>query len=147
MKKKSLLWISALLLILAGCSSDEIGDASDLVGYWKVIGTEQVEDPSSQGGLCFTKNGEIIEWGMNSKIWYERHTGKWWVSDEGKLEVDVYEGSMCRVYTGIEKLSKNNLIIRNWGGFAGTSREKGSDVEYKKLNHAPNYDNLSKIEW
>ena len=68
------------MLMLAGCSSDEIGDASDLVGYWKVIGTEQVEDPSSQGGLCFTKNGEIIEWGMNSKYWQERHTGKWWMS-------------------------------------------------------------------
>ena len=169
MKKVSILWMSALLLMLAGCSGDELivagdsgdelmvagnsgdetGDASDLVGYWKVIDQEKSEgkDPNTMGGLCFKENGEIIAWGKGSENWYERYTGKWWVSDEGELLVDVYEGTMCHVYTGIERLSKTRLVIRNWGGFVGTSREEGYDVEYMKLDHAPNYDHLSKYEW
>ena len=152
MKKKCFLWLGAFLLMLAGCSSDETGEASDLMGYWKVIDQEDQEqsenrNPNAMGGLCFKKNGEIIEWGKTSTNWYETYTGKWWVSDEGELLVDVYEGSMCHVYTGIERLSKTHLVIRSWGGFAGTSREDGHDTEYTKLDHAPNYDNLSKYEW
>ena len=87
MKKVSILWMSALLLMLAGCSGDETGDASDLVGYWKVIDQEKSEgkDPNTMGGLCFKENGEIIAWGKGSENWYERYTGKWWVSDEGEL--------------------------------------------------------------
>jgi hypothetical protein len=60
--------------------------------------------------------------------------------------VDVYEGVMCPIYTAIEKLSKTHLVIRSWGGFAGTSREEGHDVEYLKLENAPNYDNLNQIQ-
>ena len=97
MKKKSLLWISTLLLIsgmLCACSSDEedetsmstaetsdlssdeedetsmsTAETSDLLGYWKVIADNQTEikDNNSQGGLCFKNDGEIIEWAMNSE--------------------------------------------------------------------------------
>ena len=131
MKEKSLLWISVLLLMsgmLCACSSHEEDETSTLCGYWKVISDNQneIKDNNSQGGLCFKNDGEIIEWAMNSESWYEIHRGKWWVSDE--------------------KLSKTHLVIRSWGGFAGTSREEGHDVEYLKLENAPNYDNLNQIQ-
>ena len=121
MKKKRLLWMSMLLLILAGCSSDDEITDKDLVGYWKDISDNQTEikDNNSQGGLCFKNDGEIIIWGMNFESWYEIHSGKWWVSDEGDIMVDVYEGSMCHIYTAIERLSKTHLVIRSWGGFVG----------------------------
>ena len=165
MKKKRLLWMSMLLLIsgmLCACSSDEedemsmldetsmsTAETSDLLGYWKVISDNQTEikDNNSQGGLCFKNDGEIIEWAMNSESWYEIHRGKWWVSDEGDIMVDVYEGVMCRIYTAIERLSKTHLVIRSWGGFVGTPREEGHDVEYLKLENAPNYDNLNQIHF
>ena len=159
MKKKRLLWMSMLLLIsgmLCACSSDEedetsmsTAETSDLLGYWKVIANNQTEikDNNSQGGLCFKNDGEIIVWGMNSESWYEIHSGKWWVSDEGDIMVDVYEGSMCHIYTAIERLSKTHLVIRSWGGFGGTPREKGYDVEYLKLENAPNHDNLNQIHF
>ena len=51
MKKKSLLWISALLLILAGCSSDDDAlnneitiNEKNILGYWE-------STASSKGGL------------------------------------------------------------------------------------------------
>ena len=159
MKKKSLLWMSVLLLMsgmLCACSSDEedetsmsTAETSDLLGYWKVIADNQtgIKDSNSQSGLCFKNDGEIIEWAMNSESRYEIHSGKWWVSDEGEIMVDVYEGVMCPIYTAIEKLSKTHLVIRSWGGFAGTSREEGYDVEYLKLENAPNYDNLNQIQF
>ena len=62
MKKKSLLWISALLLILAGCSSDDDAlnneitiNEKNILGYWE-------STASSKGGLKFvsvakSKNG------------------------------------------------------------------------------------------
>ena len=43
MKKKRLLWMSMLLLILAGCSSDDEITDKDLVGYWKDISDNQTE--------------------------------------------------------------------------------------------------------
>ena len=165
MKKKSLLWMSMLLLIsgmLCACSSDEedemsmldetsmsTAETSDLLGYWKVIANNQTEikDNNSQSGLCFKNDGEIIVWAMNSESWYEIHSGKWWVSDEGDIMVDVYEGVMCRIYTAIERLSKTHLVIRSWGGFGGTPREEGHDVEYLKLENAPNHDNLNQIHF
>ena len=152
MKKKRLLWMSMLLLIsgmLCACSSDDEITDKDLVGYWKVISDNQTEikDNNSQGGLCFKNDGEIIVWGMNSESWYEIHSGKWWVSDEGDIMVDVYEGSMCHIYTAIERLSKTHLVIRSWGGFVGTPREEGYDVKYLKLENAPNYDNLNQIHF
>ena len=124
-------------------------ETSDLLGYWKVIADNQTEikDSNSQSGLCFKNDGEIIEWAMNSESWYEIHRGKWWVSDEGDIMVDVYEGVMCRIYTAIERLSKTHLVIRSWGGFVGTPREEGYDVEYLKLENAPNYDNLNQIQF
>ena len=134
MKEKSLLWISVLLLMsgmLCACSSHEEDETSTLCGYWKVISDNQ---------------NEIKDNTMNSESWYEIHRGKWWVSDEGDIMVDVYEGVMCPIYTAIEKLSKTHLVIRSWGGFAGTSREEGHDVEYLKLENAPNYDNLNQIQ-
>ena len=153
MKKKSLLWMSMLLLIsgmLCACSSDEEDvETSDLMGYWKVIADNQtgIKDKNSQSGLCFKNDGEIIEWAMNPKRWYEIHSGKWWVSDEGEIMVDVYEGVMCPIYTAIERLSKTHLVIRCWGGIVGTPREEGYDVEYLKLENAPNYDNLNQIQF
>lgn len=149
---KGILFIMLSVCLFMACSSDETDKASDLVGnlmgYWKVANQKQIEgqDPNTMGGLCFKKNGEIIQWGKTSENWYEIYTGKWWVSDDGEIMVDVYENTWCHIYTGIEKLSKNHLTIRSWGGFCGTPREEGNDVDYIKLDQAPNYDNLTKYE-
>ena len=54
--KQNLLWISALLLILAGCSSDDEITTNDntILGYW-----EYINPIDSRGGLLFTSDGEI----------------------------------------------------------------------------------------
>ena len=41
------------------------------------------------------------------------------------------------MYYNITSLTKNRLVIRSWGGFAGTSFEKGYDTVYKKMTSMP----------
>ena len=41
------------------------------------------------------------------------------------------------MYYTITSLTKDRLVIRSWGGFAGTPLEKGYDTVYKKMSNMP----------
>ena len=143
MKKKSLLWISALLLILAGCSSsdDDITTNDKIIlGYWESTGTID-----GRSGLLFTSDGEIKYWDYSliygptyDNRYFEQHWGYFWFDDDGTLEIqDRPKGSdpnPDEMYYKVMSLTKDRLVIRHFGGFAGTPFEKGSDVTYKKTD-------------
>lgn len=143
MKKISILWMSALLLMLAGCSSDEI-DINDrnILGYWELVG----ENVWGTGGLVFASNGEIKHWdyGIHSaddsgpRTYSEGHWGYFWFDDEGTLKIqnrkkdsDPHPDEM---YYKVMSLTKDRLVIRHFGGIAGTPLEEGYDIEYKKTD-------------
>ena len=148
MKKKSLLWLSALLLMLAGCSSSdddiEIKD-NTILGYW-----EYTNPIDSRGGLLFTSDGEIKHWeyspiiGVNDNYQYsEGHWGLWWIEDvigyEKSNAIHIKEGNKTpnpdELYYQVMSLTKDRLVIRHFGGFAGTPFENGTDVTYKKTDN------------
>ena len=145
MKKKSLLWISALLLVLAGCSSSDdditINDRN-ILGYWESTGTID-----GRSGLLFTSDGEIKYWDYSAimghtyvtdKQYFEQHWGYFWFDDDGTLEIqDRPKGSdpnPDEMYYKVMSLTKDRLVIRHFGGIAGIPLEEGYDIEYKKID-------------
>ena len=145
MKKKSLLWISVLLLILAGCSNsdDEIAiNDRNILGYWELVG----ENVWGTGGLVFSSNGEIKSWnyGIHSaddsgpRTYSELPWGYFWFDDDGTLKLQNRKKDSApnpdEMYYKVMSLTKDRLVIRIFGGFAGTSLEEGSEVEYKKTD-------------
>ena len=135
--KQNLLWISALLLMLAGCSSDDdiTIKEKNILGYWKSEAT--YNDP---WGLMFASNGEIKYWeySINTRQYSEGQWGYFWFDDDGTLEIqDRPKGSdpnPDEMYYKVMSLTKDRLVIRHFGGFAGTPLEKGTDVTYKKID-------------
>ena len=143
MKKKSLLWISALLLMLAGCSSDEITiNDRNILGYWELVG----ENVWGTGGLVFSSNGEIKSWnyGIHSaddsgpRTYSEGHWGYFWFDDDGTLKLQNRKKDSApnpdEMYYKVMSLTKDRLVIRHFGGIAGTPLEEGYDIEYKKTD-------------
>ena len=144
MKKNFVLWISALLLMLAGCSSsdDDITTNDKIIlGYWESTGTID-----GRSGLLFTSDGEIKYWDYSliygptyDNRYFEQHWGYFWFDDEGTLEIqDRPKGSNPNpdeMYYKVMSLTKDRLVIRHFGGFAGTPLEKGTDVTYKKTDN------------
>lgn len=140
--KQNLLWISALLLMLAGCSSDDDITTNDkiILGYWESTGTID-----GRSGLLFTSDGEIKYWDYSliygptyDNRYFEQHWGYFWFDDDGTLEIqDRPKGSdpnPDEMYYKVMSLTKDRLVIRHFGGFAGTPPEKGTDVTYKKTD-------------
>ena len=142
MKKKSLLWISALLLMLAGCnSSDDDITINDLniLGYWKSEATY-----NNPWGLIFVSNGEIKTWEYSLLAdtgYSEGHWGYFWFDDEGTLEIQDRpkdsDPNPDELYYKVMSLTKDRLVIRVFGGFAGTPFEKGEDMVYQKMTSMP----------
>ena len=143
MKKKSLLWISALLLMLAGCSSDEITiNDRNILGYWELVG----ENVWGTGGLVFSSNGEIKSWnyGIHSaddsgpRTYSEVPWGYFWFDDDGTLKLQNRpkdsDPNPDEMYYKVMSLTKDRLVIRHFGGIAGTPLEEGYDIEYKKID-------------
>ena len=143
MKKKSLLWISVLLLILAGCSSDEITiNDRNILGYWELVG----ENVWGTGGLVFSSNGEIKSWnyGIHSaddsgpRTYSEVPWGYFWFDDDGTLKIQNRKKDSApnpdEMYYKVMSLTKDRLVIRHFGGIAGTPLEEGYDIEYKKTD-------------
>ena len=143
MKKKSLLWISALLLMLAGCSSVEITiNDRNILGYWELVG----ENVWGTGGLVFSSNGEIKSWnyGIHSaddsgpRTYSEVPWGYFWFDDDGTLKIQNRKKDSApnpdEMYYKVMSLTKDRLVIRIFGGFAGTPLEEGYDIEYKKID-------------
>ena len=142
MKKKSLLWISALLLMLAGCSSsdDEIAIYDrNILGYWESTGS--IDGPC---GLLFVSNGEIKFWdysllnGNGTRQYSEVPWGYFWFDDDGTLNIQNRKKDSApnpdEMYYKVMSLTKDRLVIRHFGGFAGTPLEKGSEVVYMKTD-------------
>ena len=142
MKKKSLLWISALLLMLAGCSSDDDITTNDkiILGYWESTGTID-----GRSGLLFTSDGEIKYWDYSliygptyDNRYFEQHWGYFWFDDDGTLEIQDRpkdsDPNPDEMYYKVMSLTKDRLVIRHFGGFAGTPLEEGYDIEYKKTD-------------
>ena len=143
MKKKSLLWISALLLMLAGCSSVEITiNDRNILGYWELVG----ENVWGTGGLVFSSNGEIKSWnyGIHSaddsgpRTYSEVPWGYFWFDDDGTLKIQNRKKDSApnpdEMYYKVMSLTKDRLVIRHFGGIAGTPLEEGYDIEYKKID-------------
>lgn len=139
MKKKSLLWISVLLLILAGCSNsdDEIAIYDrNILGYWESTGSID-----GRCGLLFVSNGEIKYWDSLlycTRQYSEVPWGYFWFDDDGTLKIQNRKKDSApnpdEMYYKVMSLTKDRLVIRIFGGFAGTSLEEGSEVEYKKTD-------------
>ena len=139
MKKKSLLWISVLLLILAGCSTsdDEIAIYDrNILGYWESTGSID-----GRCGLLFVSNGEIKY--CDSLLYCTRQYsevpwGYFWFDDDGTLKLQNRKKDSTpnpdEMYYKVMSLTKDRLVIRHFGGFAGTPLEKGTDVTYKKTD-------------
>ena len=138
MKKKSLLWISVLLLILTGCSNsdDEIAIYDrNILGYWESTGSID-----GRCGLLFVSNGEIKYWDSLlycTRQYSEVPWGYFWF-DDGTLKIQNRKKDSApnpdEMYYKVMSLTKDRLVIRIFGGFAGTSLEEGSEVEYKKTD-------------
>ena len=139
MKKKSLLWISVLLLILAGCSNsdDEIAIYDrNILGYWESTGSID-----GRCGLLFVSNGEIKYWDSLlycTRQYSEVPWGYFWFDDDGTLKIQNRKKDSApnpdEMYYKVMSLTKDRLVIRIFGGFAGTSLEEGYDIEYKKTD-------------
>ena len=137
MKRKSYLWLSLCLLMLAGCSSED--DSSnyeqDILGYWEYVG-----EGAYPAGLLFLPNGEIKSWAVfelyddHSDYKGEYSWGHYWFDDSGKLQIK--EGSKepnpDELYYTVMSLTKDRLVIRVYGGFAGTPFGEGEDRVYQK---------------
>ena len=143
MKKKSLLWISVFLLMLAGCSSDGITiNDRNILGYWELVG----ENVWGTGGLVFSSNGEIKSWtyGIHSaddsgpRTYSEVPWGYFWFDDDGTLKLQNRKKDSApnpdEMYYKVMSLTKDRLVIRHFGGIAGTPLEEGYDIEYKKTD-------------
>lgn len=142
MKKKSLLWISALLLMLAGCSSDDGIEIKDknILGYWESTGTID-----GRGGLLFTSDGEIKNWEYSLLIGAEQYSeklwGYFWFDNEGTLIIQNRpkdsNPNPDELYYKVMSLTKDRLVIRVFGGITGTPYERGGDIEFKKMSSMP----------
>jgi len=138
--KKSLFWISALLLMLAGCSSNDDITIKDknILGYWESTGTID-----GRGGLMFASDGEIKYWEYSSLIgiagrYSEGNWGVFWFDDDGTLNIQNRpkdsDPDPDEMYYKVMSLTKDRLVIRSFGGFAGTSLDEGFDATYKKID-------------
>ena len=141
-KISRLLGLAAIVLMLAGCSSsdDDITTNDKIIlGYWESTGTID-----GRSGLLFTSDGEIKYWDYSliygptyDNRYFEQHWGYFWFDDDGTLEIqDRPKGSdpnPDEMYYKVMSLTKDRLVIRHFGGFAGTPLEKGTDVTYKKI--------------
>ena len=146
MEKVKVLWVCALLLLLAGCSSDDdnltIND-KNILGYW-----ENETSVNGRGGLLFISDGEIKYWGFSStgngsqladnEQYSEQHWGYFWFEDDGMLKIQNRpknsEPNPDELYYKVMSVTKTRLVIRTFGGFFGTPLEKGTDVVYKKTD-------------
>lgn len=140
MKKNHILWISALLLMLAGCSSSDdeitINDVN-ILGYWESTATVD-----GRGGLLFVPDGEIKDWGYSlvtgTGQYSESHWGYFWFDEEGTLHIQNRPKDSSpnpdELYLKVMSLTKDRLVIRIYGGFMGTPLEKGSDITFNKTD-------------
>ena len=140
MKKKKVLWVCALLLFLTGCSSDDdnlVINDKNILGYWEYTGAITGDVVST--GLYFQNDGKIIYWSIPVMNGYnETDWGYFWFDDDGTLQIQNRpkdsNPNPDELYYKIMSVTKDRLVIRTFGGFAGIPLEKGTDVVYKKTD-------------
>lgn len=134
----SLILMSILLLMLAGCSSDDdnitVND-KNIFGWWE---SEATID--NRGGLMFlSDDGEIKQWEYSAVTgngeYHEWHWGYFWFDDEGTLHLKygTKEPNPDEMYYKVTSLTKDRMVIRSYGGFAATPFEEGHDRVYIKV--------------
>ena len=148
MKKISILCMSMLLLIVAGCSSDDdeiIINDKNILGYWE----RESDKEWGTGGLVFSSNGEIKLWEYAIRsaddsgplTYSERHWGYFWFDDEGTIHIQNRTKDSSpypdESYYAVTSLTSTRLVIRVFGGLAGTPLEEGFDEVFKKMTSMP----------
>jgi uncharacterized protein YcfL len=140
MKKKKVLWMCTLLLLLAGCISDDDNFAindKNILGYWESTATV-----NSKGGFMFVSNGEIKYWEQSlirdNGQYLEQHWGYFWYDDDGTIHIQNRpkdsDPNPDELYYKVMSVTKDRLVIRTFGGYAGIPLEKGTDVVYNKTD-------------
>ena len=143
MKKYFFFWMSAFLLMLAGCSSDDdtldngeqtVFDASLLPGYWVVV-----KDGIQQNiGVWFSNE----PYSNNSeeklaKYWWRKNptdnlhrieTTYWSIGNDGRISIWMWEGGRR-----VTRLTRDRLTIENWWMI---DSEVGI-VEYQRMDSNP----------
>ena len=148
MKKKSLLWMSVLLLIggtLCAFRCENIDETDSILGYWQ---STQVIDCGTWG-YYFQADGTIKRWSIyvngESSDYSETDWGIFWYEHPAEFpnstgiiikESDI-DPNPDELYYAIESLTESRLVIRVYGGLAGTPYENGTSLEYKKLPGKP----------
>ena len=163
MKKKSLLWVSALLLILAGCSSDDEVIREGVHGEGERGGIvyeghkQQAIDESDPLSVFFGEELHNPRWdgyGNEFKTFFEQ--GEW--NDESILVINSQE-EFQKVYMGTKELPSVDfnlytlIIGRTWGNDSSYKldkiilRDKGANYELEtKLNHYVDWGALTAIQ-
>ncbi len=143
MKKKSILWMSMLLLLFTACSNDDesanTSSSTNPIGYWMSTS----ENAMGLSGLIFSADGEILSWQYRTNPepgqdnYVEYHWGYFWLDDTGALDISTRprdsEPNPDEMYYKIQSLTNDCLVIRSWGGFAGIPLEKGTDTVYHRM--------------
>ena len=143
MKKKSILWMSMLLLLFTACSNDDesanTSSSTNPIGYWMSTS----ENAMGLSGLIFSADGEILSWQYRTNPeprqdnYVEYHWGYFWLDDTGALDISTRprdsEPNPDEMYYKIQSLTNDCLVIRSWGGFAGIPLAKGTDTIYHRM--------------
>jgi hypothetical protein len=148
MKKKGVILLSMLLLMLAGCNSDDdeitIKD-KNILGYWE----RESDKEWGTGGLVFSSNGEIKLWEYAIRsaddsgplTYSERFWGYFWFDDEGTIHIQNRTKDSSpypdESYYAVTSLTSTRLVIRVFGGLAGTPLEEGFDEVFMKMTNMP----------
>ena len=126
-------------VIIVGCSSDDDAlnneitiNEKNILGYWE-------STASSKGGLKFVSDDKIKEWNhSNTGQYSEKLWGYFWCDDEGTLNIQTRpkdsRPNPDELYYKVISLTKDRLVIRIFGGFAGTPLNKGYDIMYIRIN-------------
>ena len=104
-----------------------------LLGRWQYSGFMY----DGFGGKIFKEDGTIISWmSMYSGEYSESEWGLWWINEKGEIVVKMgtKEPMPDETYYKIISITDDEMVIREFGGFAGIPFEEGYDIVYKRIN-------------
>ena len=142
MKKYFIFWMSAFLLMLAGCSSDDdtldngeqtVFDASLLPGCWVVV-----KDGVQQNNGVWFSNEPFSNNSEDklAKYWWRKdptdnlhriETTYWSIGNDGRISIWMWEGGRT-----VTRLTRDRLTIENWW----MDSEVGI-IEYQRMDSNP----------
>ena len=104
-----------------------------LLGRWQYTGFMY----DGFGGKIFKEDGTIISWmSMYSGEYSESEWGLWWINEKGEIVVKMgtKEPMPDETYYKIISITDDEMVIREFGGFAGIPFEEGYDIVYKRID-------------